>query len=102
MIAQEEEIELFKIGDILYRVGKEDISQITIMDIKHYPHCVYKDDYGRSYYNHTIRKSCFKTLEEAKQEVQRRENIAKKRKYLKEYELQLNEQLNIQNHFIVK
>lgn len=72
------------------------------MDIKHYPHCVYKDDYGHSYFNDTISKSCFKTEEEATQEIERREKILEKKKLLKKYEVELNERFNIKNHFIVK
>lgn len=94
--------QLFNEGDTLYRVGRDGIDKVTIIRVDHYPHCVYKDDHGHSYFNHNISKSCFKTEEEAKKEVQRRENIVKKRKMLKEYEIKLNAELGITNHFIVK
>lgn len=94
--------ELFNVGDVLFRVGRDGIDEVTIIEINHYPHSVYKDDHGHSYFNHSIRKSCFKTLEEAKKEQQKRENIAKKRKMLKEYEIQLNYEFGIENHFIIK
>jgi len=94
---------LFHEGDKLFRVGRDGIDEITIIKIVTYPnHYVYKDDHGHSFFNHTIGKSCFKTLEEAKKEVQKRENINKKRKLLKEYELKLNKELEIENHFIIK
>lgn len=94
--------ELYQEGDILYRVGRDGVDKVTIIKVKHYPHCVYKDDHGHSYFNHNIEKSCFKTLEEAENEVQKRKNINIKRKKLKEYELSLNEEMHIENHFIVK
>ena len=59
----DETIELCKVGDTLYRVGKHGITKITIIEIDHFPHCVYRDDQGHSYFNHTMEKSCFKTKE---------------------------------------
>ncbi len=94
--------ELFNVGDVLFRVGRDGIDEVTIMEINHYPHCVYKDDHGHSYFNHSIRKSCFKTREEAEREILKRRNIATKRKMLKEYEIKLNYELGIENHFIIK
>lgn len=91
-----------KVGDVLYRVGKYGIDKITIIKIDHYPHSVYRDDHGHSYFDRTIHKSCFKTLEEAEKEVQKRKNIVKKRNKLKEYEIKLNQELGIENHFIIK
>ena len=91
-----------KVGDVLYRVGKYGIDKITIIAIDHYPHSVYRDDHGHSYFDRTIHKSCFKTLEEAEKEVQKRKNIVEKRNKLKEYEIKLNQELGIENHFIVK
>ena len=91
------------IGDKLFRVGRDGIDEVRIIRVDSYPtHCVYKDDHGHSYFDHTINKSCFKTLEEAEKEVQKRQNILKKRKLLKEYEIQLNYEMGIENHFIVK
>lgn len=101
-MTEDDNIDLFKKGDKLYRVGRDGIDIVTIMEVRHYPHCVYKDDHGHSFYNRTIHKSCFKTLEEAEGEVQRRKNIVIKRKKLKEYEMSLNETLGLTNHFIVK
>ena len=103
MKSKEDVRQLYHIGDKLFRVGRDGIDEISIIKINHYPsHCVYKDDHGHSYFNHSINKSCFKTLEEAQKEQQKRENITKKRKMLKEYEIKLNNELGIENHFIVK
>ena len=98
-------IELCKIGDIFYRIGSMatgNITKIVITDIKHYPHCVYKDNQHHSYFNRTLLATCFKTEEEAKQELQKRKAITEKRKRLKEYEKLLNEKLGIENHYILK
>ena len=95
-------IRLCEIGDILYRVGKHGIEKITITQIHQYPHCVYKDNQGHSYFNRNINKTCFKTEKEAEEEMQKRDRIIEKRKLLKEYEKELNEKLNIVDHYIVK
>ena len=90
-------------GDQLFRVGRDGIEVVTIMKINNYiSHCVYKDDRGHSFYNHSVGKNYFLTREEAEEEVQKRENVVKKRRMLKEYEMKLNEELGIKNHFIVK
>ena len=44
----------------------------------------------------------FKTKEEAEKEIQRRQNIVKKRQLLKEYERNLNKELGLEDHYIVK
>lgn len=98
----DETIESCEVGDILYRVGKHGITKITIIEIDHFPHCVYRDDQGHSYFNHTMEKSCFKTKEEAEREVFRRECITKKRTLLKNYEEELNKRFCLEDHFIVK
>lgn len=43
-------VKLYDIGDKLYRVGKYGIDLITIIDIQQYPHYVYRDDKGHSYF----------------------------------------------------
>ena len=101
-MTEEDNKDLYKVGDQLYRVGRDGIELITIMKVLHYPHCVYKDDRGHSFYNRTIRKSCFDTEEEAEKEVRRRKHIIEKRQELKLYEAQLNEKYGLKNHFIVK
>lgn len=95
-------VKLYNIGDVLYRVGKYGIEEVTIIEIDQFPHYVYRDDHGHSYFNHTIVKTCFKTKEEAEQEVHRRENIIEKRKLMRQYEIELNKKFNLVNHFIVK
>lgn len=99
---KDETIELCEVGDILYKVGKRGITKITILEIDHFPHCVYRDDQGNSYFNHTLEKSCFKTKEAAEREMFRRACIAKKRILLKNYEKELNVRFSLEDHFIVK
>lgn len=95
-------VKLYNIGDVLYRVGKYGIEEVTIIKIDQFPHYVYRDDHGHSYFNHNIVKTCFKTKEEADNELYRRERVKEKRQRLKEYEELLNEKLNLEGHFIVK
>ena len=98
-----DDIQMCDIGDKFYRVGKYGIEVITITDVIDYStHYVYKDEKHHSYFNHSLLKSCFKTYEEAQEEILRRDNIIKKRKLLKEYEKELNDLLDIEGHYIVK
>lgn len=96
-------IKMCDIGDKFYRIAKDGIVTVIIKEIEDYKtHYVYRDESGHSYFNHTMAKSCFKTKEEAEAEIQRRKNIAEKRKILKEYEKELNKKLNIVDHYIIK
>ena len=96
------DIQLYNVGDNLYRIGKYGIDLITIMEIKDYGHLVYKDNKGHSFFDHNIGKSYFNTLEEAEINIRRRALIKRKRNMLKEYERKLNEELDLKNHYIVK
>ena len=102
MKKEEDCIQLYNVGDKLYRVGKYGIELITITKVEDYGHFVYRDDKGHSYFNHSIVKSCFKTLEEAKEEIRNRTLIIQKKKLLKEYERKLNEELDLKDHYIIK
>lgn len=107
-------IQLCNVGDKLYRIsskyGHRDelyIELITITLAKFtgdpvFGHWYYHDNKHRSYFNRNIRKSCYKTKEEAEKELLKREAIMRKREALKEYERKLNKELNINDHYIVK
>lgn len=96
-------IQLCEVGDVFYKLGKDlKIKKIIIAEVIKYAHYVYRDTEGTSYFNRSIKKLCFKTEEEAKEEVYRRQRIIEKRQRLKEYEEVLNEELNLEGHFIVK
>lgn len=107
--------QLCTVGDIFYRVSKmakENIlyvEPITITKAEfvegfsdYNGHWYYRDNKSRSYFNRNIRESCFKTLEEAEKEIQKRKNVIKKRELLRKYEQKLNEELNLKDHYIVK
>lgn len=95
--------ELCKEGDKIYRIFKDDVVEVTVIKITHHPHCAYKIDFDReAHFNRDFGKSLFKTREEAEQELQKRDKIAKKRKLLKDYERKLNEELNLGDHYIFK
>ena len=99
----DKEKELCKVGDIVYRLTKTGIEPITITEINHYPHSVYRGaNKYQSYFNRSFGKSIFKTKEEAEEALLKRERVVEKRKRLKEYEELLNEKLNLEGHFIVK
>ena len=95
-------VKLCDVGDVFYRLGKNKIHKVIITEIKRLPHYVYRDSTGKSYFNHSIVKYCFKTIEEAEEAQKRQERIAEKKALLKEYERKLNEKLNIGDHYIIK
>lgn len=94
--------QLCEVGDILYRVCKNQISTIKIVDIVHYPHCVYRADNGNSYFNRAFGKTLFKTQEEASKSVHRSQYISEKRDLMRKYERELNKKFGLEDHFIIK
>lgn len=109
---EDDNVQLCEVGDKFYRVckiyKKQEwyLDKITIIEAKQangrFSHWYYHDDKGRSYFNHNIRSSCYKTQEEGEKEILRRQNLIKKRELLKECERKLNEELNLGNHYIIK
>ena len=98
----EDQIQLLHEGETMYRISKNGIETITIVKALQYPHFVYKDNEGRSYFNRAVGTSIFKTESEAEEEIRRRQRIAEKRQLLRKYERELNVKFNITNHVIVK
>lgn len=95
--------ELCKVGDKLYRLSKNGITEVTVLEIEHYPHCVYKlSGCYDSCFNRAFGKTIFKTYEEANEAVRAKEKIIKKRELLKQYETELNEKFGLKDHRIVK
>lgn len=96
--------DLCSIGDTFYKIKQNtnEIYKIRIVQIDHYPHSVYRDDRGYSYFNRTLQKTCFKTEEDAYKEILKRQNIKEKRELLKEYERELNMRFNLEDHYIIK
>lgn len=101
-LKDQDNVQLFYKDESLFRVGKKGIEQIKIIQVESLPHYVYKDDAGHSYFNHSIVKSCFRTLDEALAEQRKRTLIKNKMEKLKEYERKLNEEMGISNHYIIK
>ena len=95
-------VQLLNVGEEVYRIGKNGIETVTIVKAESYPHYVYRDNEGRSYFNRALGTTLFKTEGEAEEEVRRRQCIIEKRRLLREYERELNVKMNITNHVIVK
>lgn len=108
----DDKTQLFEKDDIVYKVTKIfksneyfiETVKITLSEFTGgtFGHWFYRDNRGHSIFNRNVGKSYFKTKEEAEQEIQRKQNITKKRKLLKEYERKLNEELNLKNNYIIK
>lgn len=97
--------ELCKVGDKLYCVSKNEVLEVTVIAIKHYPHSVYRvqrNGYYNSYFNENFGKNVFKTYEEADIAKEHKLLITKKRELLKEYETELNEKLGLKDHIIIR
>lgn len=92
-----------KVGDTVYRLFKTGIMETKVIGIEHYPHAIYKlEGCADSYFESAFGKTLFLTMEEANKAIIAKENVAKKRKMLKEYETELNEKFGLGDHRIVK
>ena len=95
--------DICKVGDTVYRLSKNGIMETKVIGIEHYPHAVYKlEGWPDSYFNRAFGKTLFLTMEDAMNAVQAKDNIAKKREMLREYEAELNKKFGLENHRIVK
>ena len=76
-------IQLCEVGDKFYRVCKVYkkqewyLEEIIIVEVKQsnagrFSHWYYHDNKGRSYFNHNIESTCFKTKEDAEKEILKR------------------------------
>lgn len=97
-------IKFFEIGDKVYRVGKKQIFETKIIDLdprisSGYIYYTEEDDY---FFNRNVGITYFKNKEEAEQKLQENQKISEKRRLLKEYEKELNQKLNLENHIIFK
>lgn len=93
-----------KKGDIFYRIKKDEVIQVRILRITHHElgHYGYEDNTGNTYFGHSFGVALFKTKEQAEDELYKRKRIKEKRKRLKDYELALNFEFGLKDHFIVK
>lgn len=95
--------DMCKVGDTVYRLSKNGITEAKVIEIEHYPHAVYKlSGFADSYFDRAFGKTLFLTMEDANNAVRARANIAEKRKLLKNYETELNERFGLGDHRIVK
>lgn len=95
--------DMCKVGDTVYRLSKNGITEAKVVRIDHYPHAVYKlEGWMDSYFDRAFGRTLFFTMEDANNAIRTRENIAKKREMLKRYETELNEKFGLENHKIVK
>ncbi len=96
-------VKICEVGDTFYKIKKDGtLKQITIVEVLDYGHFVYRDNEKNTYFNRTIRKSCFRTKQEAEEAVWKMRDIAEKRELLKEYERELNKKYGLGDHTIVK
>ena len=91
-------------GDKFYRIIKDKIVPVQIMRVTHHElgHYTYEDDLKGIHTGSAFGGSLFKTQEECEEELRRRQNVREKRRLMKEHESELNEKLNIKDHYIIK
>ena len=91
---------LLEVNDVLYKINRKNGTgpvKVIVTEVKQFGlgHFAYRYDSGiDSFFNRSIGKTFFKTKEEAEAEVLKIQKINKKRMLLKEYEQQLNKELN--------
>lgn len=98
------EEQVFNIGDAVYRISPKynAISKVEIIDVECYGHYVYKTSDYKSFFSKHVSKTVFKTRKEAEEMLNRLASIKIKRNKLKQYEQELNEELNITDHILIK
>lgn len=94
--------DLYKVGDVVYRVCGEVVRKTKIVKVEHYPHPAYTDDLGHVSFNHTIVNRYFSTEEEAEAVVEKAKKIKEKKTLLKKYEAELNEKYSLADHHFIK
>lgn len=93
-----------KVGDVCYVCTKDGIvKKVAIKSVEKmkFGHYVYRAN-GRSYFNRNFGDCIFKSFTECKRVNMRRFAIKEKRKLLKEYELELNKKLGIEDNYIIR
>lgn len=99
---------LLEVNDVVYKINSKKATgpvKIIITEVKRcgWGHFAYRYNRGTdSFFNRSIGKTYFKTEKEAKEELLRLQKINKKRTLLKEYEQKLNQELNLEDHIIIK
>lgn len=98
------EIKQCEEGDKFYKISKDGVKLIQIVEITHHSlgHYSYKDNFRQTYFSRSFDSTLFKTEDECKRALRQKNLIKEKRKKLKEYEEKLNQEFGIVNHYIVK
>lgn len=102
------EKKLCEVGDIMWKcdtgfqVYKTRITSVKYINSFRGGHFVYRDEFGRSYFDKNFNKNIFFTEDDAQKEANKRSGIVMKKKMLREYEEQLNKQFGIVDHRWVK
>ena len=101
-----QEERLFNVGDVIYRINKNNLTgpfKTIITRVEHHALGHYTYHFGKDYlFGRMFNKTYFKTQEEAMDALETATIIKRKRELLKEYEVKLNEELGLENHRIVK
>lgn len=99
---------MLELGDVIYKINKNNTEKIvetkvTRVDRAEMGHYVYNCDATPDFFfNKAIGKTYFKTKEEAEFALKRKEKISKKRALLKEYETEVNKELGLTDHWVIK
>lgn len=94
---------MFKIGDTVHRIHKDEIVTCKIKNAVDYgTHWVYSTTNGDVFLTKNINKTYFGDYADAEREVNRRTLIAKKRVLLKAQEAELNTKLGLTDHCFIK
>lgn len=92
------------VGDTLYVCNKDGVIKgvkATKVEKTEYGHYVYRAN-NRTYFDFHFGDCIFTSLVECKRVYNRKFRIKEKNRLLKEYEIQLNKMLGLENHFTIK
>lgn len=99
---------MLELGDVIYKINKNNTKKIvetkvTRVDRAEMGHYVYNCDATPDFFlNRAIGRTYFKTKEGAETALKRNEKISKKRALLKEYETEVNKELGLTDHWVIK
>ena len=102
----EEQLPVCDVGDKFYLLNRNtnEITEIECLEIEKQflGHFTYKFDNGKTYLTKKFGKNIFESKTQAEYYVKESQLKKKKRELLKQYELELNKALKLENHFIIK
>lgn len=100
----EDTIRMCNVGEVFYKLLKDRVAKIQIVEVTHHAlgHYVYRDDLGGSFFGRSFDQRVFRTEEEAELALKKKDLVKQKKALLQEYERQLNDEMGITDHFIIK